>query len=96
MFAVPGKKTCAYSCPSSLLLQHEPQPLSQAVSQLEQAVTDGRLPQDALAANQAALSTLKSFLEGLTNPRSYPKAGIQNVQFSVWYVKRASGFCSTG
>ena len=62
----------------------QPQPLSQAVQQLERVVTDAKLPEEALAANTAALITLKGFLESLANPRSYPKAGIQNVHFAVW------------
>lgn len=61
----------------------QPQPLSQAVAQLEAVVTDATLPKDVLAANQASLQTLKSFLASLANQRTYPKAGIKNVQFSV-------------
>ena len=70
----------ARPAPAALL---QPQPLSQAVLQLEAVVTDPRLPPDVLAANTAAFGKLRAFLDGLTGLRTYPKAEIQNLQFAL-------------
>eukprot|EP00887_Chlorella_sp_A99_P005361 scaffold1.g5361.t1 len=59
------------------------QPLSQAVRQLEAAVTASSLSPDVLAANQQALATLKTFLEGLRSPDGYPAASMRTVRFGV-------------
>jgi hypothetical protein len=57
-------------------------PLSEAVQQLESVLLHPSLPPAAHAANQAALTTLRSFVAGLSNPESYPAASIQTVRFT--------------
>lgn len=63
------------------------QPFSVALKQLEAAVTAQSLPEADLAANRAAMATLKDFASSLESPVGYPAAAVKNVQFAIrWAV----------
>lgn len=66
--------------------QMEMQPFSVAIKQLEEAVTETVLPVEALAANRAAMATVKDFAKSLETPHGYhgyPPASVKNVVFVI-------------